>query len=64
MIQLGVSTLRQGKPKTINEVIDGINSVELDSIRELAEKIFAVNRLGLTTLGLSENTMKRVDALF
>jgi predicted Zn-dependent peptidase len=64
MIQLGVSTLRQGKPKTINEVIDGINSVESDSIRELAEKIFAVNRLGLTTLGLSENTMKRVDALF
>ncbi len=52
MMQLGVSTLRQGKPKTMEEAIDGINSVESDSMRELAEDIFAIDRLGLTTLGL------------
>jgi len=61
---LGVSTLRQEKPKTLEEAIDGINSVELDSMKELADDIFAIDHLGLTTLGLSESTVKKVDALF
>jgi predicted Zn-dependent peptidase len=64
MMQLGVSTIRQGKPKTMEEAIHGINAVESDSMRELAEDMFAIDRLGLTTLGLSESTVKRVDALF
>jgi predicted Zn-dependent peptidase len=64
MMQLGVSTLRQEKPKTLEEAIDGINSVELDSMKELADDIFAIDHLGLTTLGLSESTVKKVDALF
>jgi predicted Zn-dependent peptidase len=64
MMQLGVSSLRQGKPKTLEEVISGINSVELSSIKELAEDTFAIDCLGLTTLGLSESTVKKLDALF
>jgi predicted Zn-dependent peptidase len=64
MMQLGVSSLRLGKPKTLEEVISGINSVELSSIKELAEDIFAIDCLGLTTLGLSESTAKKLDALF
>ncbi len=64
MMQLGVSSLRQGKPKTLEEVIEGINSVKLSSIKELAEYIFAIDRLGLTTLGLSESTVKKLDTLF
>jgi len=64
MMQLGVLTLRQGKPKTLEETIDSINSVELESMKELAGDFFAVDRLGLTTLGLSESTVKKVDALF
>lgn len=64
MMQLGVSTLRQGKPKTLEEIIDNINSVELESMKELAGDLFVVDRLGLTTLGLSESTVKKVDALF
>jgi len=64
MMQLGVSTLRQGKSKTLEEAINRINSVELESMKELASDLFAVGHLGLTTLGLSESTVKKVDALF
>jgi predicted Zn-dependent peptidase len=64
MMQLGVSTLRQGKPKTLQEAIDGINSVGLDSMKDLTENIFSIDSLGLTTLGLSESTVKKVNALF
>jgi len=64
MIQLGVSTLRQGKPKSLQEAIDGINSVGLDSMKDLTEDIFYIDSLGLTTLGLSESTVKKVNALF
>jgi predicted Zn-dependent peptidase len=64
MMQLGVSSLRQGKPKTLEEAINGINSVKLGSIKELAEDIFAIDRLGLTTLGLSKSTVKKLDNLF
>jgi predicted Zn-dependent peptidase len=64
MMQLGVSSLRQGKPKTLEENINGINSVKLSSIIELAEDIFAIDHLGLTTLGLTESTVKKLDTLF
>jgi predicted Zn-dependent peptidase len=64
MMQLGVSTLRQGRPKTMNETIEGINSVRPEDIKELAEDIFTIDRLGLTTLGLSVKTAKKIDSLF
>ena len=64
MMQLGVSTLRQGRPKTMNETIEGINAVNPGDIKELTEDFFATDRLGLTTLGLSGETAKKVDSLF
>jgi predicted Zn-dependent peptidase len=64
MMRLGVSTLRQGRPKTMNETIKGINSVRPEDIKELAEDIFTIDRLGLTTLGLSVKTAKKIDSLF
>lgn len=64
MTQLGVSALRQGRPKTMKDVIDGINSVGGDTVRELALRIFQKERLGLTTLGLSKETERKVAALF
>jgi predicted Zn-dependent peptidase len=64
MTQLGVSTLRQGKPKTMNETIKGINAVKAEDIKELAEDIFSIDQLGLTTLGLSEKTAQKIDSLF
>jgi predicted Zn-dependent peptidase len=64
MMQLGVSTLRQGRPKTMNETIEGINAVKPEDIKELAEDLFTIDRLGLTTLGLSDTTAKKIDSLF
>jgi predicted Zn-dependent peptidase len=64
MMQLGVSTLRQGRPKTMNETIEGINRVKPEDIKELADDIFSIDQLGLTTLGLSDKTAKKIDSLF
>jgi predicted Zn-dependent peptidase len=64
MIQLGASTLRRGEPKTLTEAIEGINAVEPDAIKKYAEEHFSTDELSLTTLGLSEETAKKVDDLF
>jgi predicted Zn-dependent peptidase len=64
MVQLGVSALRQGRPKTMKDVIDGINSVDAETVRDLGFKIFQKDRLGLTTLGLSKETERKVEGLF
>jgi predicted Zn-dependent peptidase len=64
MLQLGVSTLRRGTPKTLAEAIEGLNVVDSESIKEYAENSFMKDSLSLTTLGLSKETMKKVDALF
>ena len=64
MLQLGVSTLRRGTPKTLAEAIDGLNQVDLGSIKEYAEKTFSKNCLSLTTLGLSKETKAKVEKLF
>jgi predicted Zn-dependent peptidase len=64
MLQLGVSTLRRGTPKTLAEAIAGLNQVDLHSIKEYAEKSFSKDSLSLTTLGLSKETKKKVDEMF
>jgi predicted Zn-dependent peptidase len=64
MTQLGVSALRQGRPKTMKAVIDGINSVDAETVRDLGFKTFQKDRLGLTTLGLSKETERKVEGLF
>ena len=64
MIQLGVSTLRRGSPKTLTEAIEGIRCVAGESLVKCAEDKFNVEDLSLTTLGLSRETKRRVEALF
>jgi len=64
MIQLGVSTLRRGEPKTLTETIEGIKAVEPESIMAFAEDRFSKDVLSLTTLGLSKETTRKVEALF
>jgi predicted Zn-dependent peptidase len=64
MVQLGVSTLRQGEPKTLTEAIKGLSSVKPESVKKYAEERLHSDALSLTTLGLSGETAKKVDALF
>ena len=64
MMQLGVSALREGKPKSFSEVIEGISLVRGEQVGELAERLLSPDRLALTTLGLSEETRKRLEASY
>jgi predicted Zn-dependent peptidase len=64
MIQLGVSTLRRGEPRTLSEVIEGLNAVKSGAIRKYADEWFSSDELSLTTLGLSEDTARKVEKLF
>lgn len=64
MLQLGVSTLRRGIPKTLTEVIEGINYVSNESIKAFAENNFEKDTMSLTTLGLSKETKRKVDEIF
>lgn len=63
MIQLGITTLRIGKPRTINEIIEEIEGVSLATIMKTSKNIFARERLSLTILGLSKEIVPRVEAL-
>jgi predicted Zn-dependent peptidase len=64
MMNIGVSALRQGHVKTMQEVIDDINQVSIETVQCIADKMFEGGRLGLTTLGLSKETEKKIRALF
>jgi len=64
MLQLGMSMLRRGKPKTLSEAIEGLSGVTGESIKKLTEDSFDLDSLSLTTLGLSKETRKKVDGLF
>jgi len=64
MMNIGVSALRQGYAKTMQEVIDDINQVDIDTVQSIADKMFEGGQLGLTTLGLSRETEKKIRALF
>jgi len=63
-MQLGSSTLRRGKPKSLAETIEGLGAVTKSSIAECIEGRFVKESLSLTTLGLSKETRKKVEALF
>jgi predicted Zn-dependent peptidase len=64
MMQLGVSALRDGKPKTFSEMIHGIGGVKRDQIEELAERLLCTDKVALTTLGLSNDTKKKLDVSY
>jgi predicted Zn-dependent peptidase len=63
MIQLGVTTIRTGKPKTINQVIEEIEGVSLATINKISKNIFDREKLSITTLGLSREFIPKVEAL-
>lgn len=64
MMQLGVSFLREGKPKTFAEVIEDINRVKGNQVKELAERLLSKDELALTTLGLSDETRKKLEVSY
>ncbi|TRO54157.1 insulinase family protein [Candidatus Bathyarchaeota archaeon] len=53
MHQLGVSTLRSGKPRTVDEAVAKLNAVTCEDVCRIAERLFDPNKLSVTALGVS-----------
>jgi len=63
MIQLGITTIRTGNPKTINQIIEEIEGVSMDTINKTSKNIFDRKKFSLTILGLSREFVPKVEAL-
>ena len=63
MHHLGVSTLRFGGPRTIEEVISGLEAVTGEDIQRVAELMFDSKNIALTALGVSEAEAKDIESL-
>lgn len=63
MHHLGVSTLRFGRPRTIEEVVSGLESVSDADIQRVAESMFDSKKIALTALGVSEAEATDIESL-
>jgi predicted Zn-dependent peptidase len=63
MHQLGVSTLRSGKPRTVDEVVAKLNAVTGEDVCRVAEKLFDTDKLSVTALGVSEEDSETLSGL-
>ncbi len=62
MMQLGASYLRNGKIKSIDDVVKGIMDVSESQIQKIA-KTFEKNKIAITILGASEDTRKKIESI-
>jgi predicted Zn-dependent peptidase len=62
MMQLGASYLRNGRAKSIDEVVDGIIAVSESQIQRIAQT-FEKNKIAITILGASEDTGKKIESI-
>ena len=63
MHHLGVSTLRFGRPRTIEEVVSGLEAVTGEDIQRVAEWMFDREKIALTALGVSEVEAEDIESL-
>jgi len=61
--QLGISTLRSGRPKTIQEDIKDLETVTPEHLARVADKIFNGNTLSLITVGLNRKEAGTLEAI-
>lgn len=62
MMQLGTSYLRNGRAKSVDEVVEGIMAVSESQIRRIAQT-FEKNKTAITILGASEDTGKKIESI-
>jgi predicted Zn-dependent peptidase len=62
MMQLGASYLRNGKVKSVDDVVSEIMDVSESQIQKIA-KTFEKNKTAITILGASEDTRKKIDSI-
>ncbi|MFH0849334.1 MAG: pitrilysin family protein, partial [Candidatus Bathyarchaeota archaeon] len=63
MHQLGVSTLRSGRPRTVDEAVAKLNAVTGEDVCRIAEQLFDTNKLSITALGVSEEDSEALSGL-
>lgn len=63
MHQLGVSTLRSGKPRTVDEAVAKLIAVTDKDVSRVAEQLFDTNKLSITALGVSEEDSEALSGL-
>ncbi len=54
MSQLGTSTLRLGRPQTVDEVVDRLMLVSNEDVARVSSELFDMESLSITALGMSE----------
>ena len=63
MIQLGITAIRTGNPKTTNQIIKEIEGVSLADINKVAKNIFKKEKLSFTIIGVSSEFVSKLEAL-
>lgn len=60
MHHLGVSTLRRGEPRTVDDVISLLESVTDEDICRVANNLFKADKIAITALGMSEKESENI----
>ncbi len=63
MHNLGISTLRTGRPMSVEEVVSRLEAVTTDDIQRVAGNMFDSNKIALTAFGVSDKEADDLDAL-
>jgi len=63
MHHLGTSTLRTGKPESMEDVVSRLGSVTNEELQRVATEMFKGNKIAITALGITENEVKDLDNL-
>jgi predicted Zn-dependent peptidase len=63
MQHLGISTLRNNNPRSVEEVVNTIEEVSNEDLYRAANNIFNENKISFTILGISETKAKDIEAL-
>jgi predicted Zn-dependent peptidase len=62
MQNLGLSTLRTGKPRSIEDVVSRLEAVTSEDIQRVAESMFETDKIAITALGVSETEVDDLES--
>ena len=64
MHQIGVSTMRLDKPRTVDEIVQLLEAVSGEDIARVATSTFDLNKTSLTALGMTESDSEGLEKHF
>ena len=60
MHQLGISTLRSGKPSSVDDVVSRLEAVTNEDIQRAADEMFDADKIAFTVLGVSQSEVEHI----